>query len=133
MYQVELDSPPLRGLTFHIDERRSLTKDRQGIPPPISVTLWQDDRQIPADAIDAHSDLLVRWSHFDSGGADPNGICDDLVYFEVKHANGTVILRTAGPNGACSGETCQPMLTFRNESYFLPGGLLPPSASLIIT
>jgi hypothetical protein len=77
-YFFNFDTPdgPVRDLpaTF----RRDAGETRN--PGPVRISLFQHGQPADPRAIDPDADLTVRWSDFEKGAADPNGIIDDLVF-----------------------------------------------------
>jgi len=49
-------------------------------PGPIKVTLFQNGEIANPQRIDSNTDLVVRWSPFSKGAADPRGIAEDMIY-----------------------------------------------------
>lgn len=90
------------------------------IPPPITISLFQDGLAADPGAIDPDRDVLVRWSEFQSGNDDPNGIVDDLVFVITGNCRGERINHSGGPFGS------NPYLTHADRSYMLPAEVLSP-------
>ena len=49
-------------------------------PAPVEISLSQYGETANPGAIDPDKDLLVEWSEFAVGAADPNGVIDDMIY-----------------------------------------------------
>jgi len=60
-------------------------------PGPIEVFLYQGGVRADPAAVDPDLDLIVRWSPFDKGAADPNGTIDDMIYVIVGDCQGNEI------------------------------------------
>ena len=60
-------------------------------PGPIEVFLYQDKARIEPSAVNHDLDLVVRWSAFTKGSADPNGTIDDMIYVIVGDCQGNEI------------------------------------------
>lgn len=82
------------------------------------IRLVQAGKVKPADAVDPAQDLVIEWSRFGQGHADPNGISDDLVFVHLGDCHGKSIARSPSP---LSG---QPPLTYRATSYAVPAHTL---------
>ena len=85
---------------------------------PVRLRLLQDGREAAPSAIDPARTLVIQWSPFAKGHADPRGISDDLIFVHVGDCRGRVIARTPAP---FSGEAA---LTFRSKSYAVPENTL---------
>ncbi len=53
-------------------------------PARPAVWLKQDGRAVVADRIDPMQDLVVKYTPFASGRADPREICDDLIFVALR-------------------------------------------------
>jgi hypothetical protein len=60
-------------------------------PGPIEIYLYQDGSRVDPQEIDPDVDLLVRWSEFTKGSADPRGTIDDMIYVIVGDCMGNEI------------------------------------------
>lgn len=85
---------------------------------PVRLSLLQDGREAEPSAIDPERALVIQWSPFVKGRADPRGISDDLIFVHVGDCRGRIIARTPAP---FSGEAA---LTFRSASYTVPKNTL---------
>lgn len=92
------------------------------IPAPITITLLQDGEEIDPLAIDPNKALLVDWSEFEIGEADPRGIIDDLIFFVIQNCHGVRIVHTGLPFEEA------PYLTYEAGSYTVPTGTMKPGA-----
>lgn len=88
-YHFNFDTPDgnVRGLpaTFRRDHGEMRN------PGPIEMFLFQGGTQASPDAIDPDMDLVVRWSEFAKGSADPRGTIDDMIYVIVGDCMGNEI------------------------------------------
>ncbi|HPF45617.1 MAG: hypothetical protein KDF58_10630 [Alphaproteobacteria bacterium] len=86
-------------------------------PGPITLSLSQNGSPVDPAAIDPDSDLLVTWSPFEKGAADPDGIIDDMIYVMFGNCMGMETVH--------SGHAFDPgSLTFRAESFTIPASRL---------
>jgi hypothetical protein len=88
-------------------------------PAPITMTLHQKGHVADPTAIDPDDDLLVTWSDFEHGGADPNGIIDDLIFVIMGDCMG---LKTVH-SGAAFGPS---FLTYAAREFTIPKEQLRP-------
>ncbi|MGI9260943.1 MAG: hypothetical protein ACR2QR_02850, partial [Woeseiaceae bacterium] len=88
-YHFNFDTPDgnVRGLpaTFRRD------KGEMRNPGPIEIFLAQNGAPANPAAIDPDHDLVVRWSEFTKGSADPRGTIDDMIYIIVGDCMGNEI------------------------------------------
>ena len=89
------------------------------IPEPITVSLWQDDARIDPLSVDPGEDLVIRWSEYSNGVADPRGIVDDMIFVVVADCQGERIFHTGLP---FQGE----FTTFRTKEVLVEAGSLGP-------
>lgn len=86
-------------------------------PGPIALSLYQND--VPADpaAIDPDQDIVVRWSPFEKGAPDPNGIIDDMIYAMFGNCMGIETVH--------SGHAFEPgSLTYIESEFTIPKSAL---------
>ncbi|MCP4724694.1 MAG: hypothetical protein GY863_06645 [bacterium] len=100
----------------------TFTRDKGQIrnPGPIRIFLHQDGKTADPGAIDPDIDLVVSWSKFDKGAADPKGLIDDMIYVIMGDCWGEKIVHSGpafndGPN-----------LTFRETEFIIPKEKLDP-------
>lgn len=88
-YHFDFDTPDgnVRGLpaTFRRDQEEMRN------PGPIEIYLYQNGAEANPAAIDPDHDLVVRWSEFAKGSADPRGTIDDMIYVIVGDCMGNEI------------------------------------------
>lgn len=87
------------------------------IPEPINVSLWQDSARIDPLAVDPAEDLVIRWSEYSNGEADPRGIVDDMIFVVIADCQGERVFHTGLP---FQGE----YTTFRTTEVTIAAGLL---------
>jgi len=94
----------------------TFTKDKGNIrnPGPITIFLHQDGKIADPNAINPDFDLVVSWSKFEKGAADPKGLIDDMIYVIMGNCLGEKIVHSGpafndGPN-----------LTFREKEFIIP-------------
>ena len=87
---------------------------RAGIPPPARIVLRQEGRNVPADSVDSAKDLVVTWSEFEGGAADPNGILDDLIFVVLGDCRGEKTVHSGRPFEG------KPFLTYATKEYVIP-------------
>jgi hypothetical protein len=87
------------------------------LPDPPRILPSQDGRPV-CTTVDPAMDLQVRWSPFDEGGPDPNGVLDDLVF--------VILTRDDGMRVAHSGRPFEnrPFLTYAAKEFTIPAGSL---------
>ncbi len=90
------------------------------IPPPITITLFQDGHAASLDSIDPEKNITVGWSEFESGNSDPNGIVDDLVFVITGNCHGERIDHSGRPFGD------SPYLTYADTEYVVAAKALFP-------
>ena len=90
------------------------------IPAPPTILLSQQGRPVAADRINPVFDLLVNWSAFSEGGADPLAIMDDLLFVIMGDCHG---VRRAHSGRPFEGTA---YLTYRDKSYVITADKLLP-------
>jgi hypothetical protein len=100
----------------------TFTRDKGEIrnPGPIKIFLQQDGETADPRAINPGRDLVVLWSKFEKGAADPKGIIDDMIYVIMGNCMGEKIVHSGpafndGPN-----------LTFREREFVISKESLHP-------
>lgn len=89
---------------------------------PVRIRLLQEGREVAALAVDPAHALVIQWSPFAKGRADPNGISDDLIFLHLGDCRGRILVRTPAP---FSGNA---PLTYRSDSYTVPAEILGPGS-----
>jgi len=88
-------------------------------PAPIRMTLHQLGEVADPNAINPNEDLLVAWSEFEHGAADPLGIIDDLIFVIMGNCLGVKTVHS----GAAFGNS---FLTFADREFTIPKESLRP-------
>lgn len=70
---------------------------RTDIPAPITISFEQDGSVVSPILIDPAKDLVVRWSEYSNGRADPRGIVDDMIFVVVADCHGERLFHTGLP------------------------------------
>ncbi len=117
-YYFNFDTPDGNIRDMPVTFTRDKGKTRN--PGPIKIFLHQDGKTANPDAINPDLDLLVSWSKFEKGAADPKGIIDDMIYVILGNCMGEKIVHSGpafndGPN-----------LTFREKEFIIPQESLFP-------
>jgi hypothetical protein len=81
-------------------------------PDPIKIFLHQNGIEADPNVIDPDQDLVVRWSPFEKGEADPRGIIDDMIYVIMGDCMGVKTVHS-GPAFAT------PSLTYRAKEFVI--------------
>ena len=91
-----------------------------GIPKAPQIYLHQNGRSVAPDNIDPLEDLVVTWSEFSAGDADPLGIVDDLLFVIMGDCDGV--------RRAHSGRPFEntPYLTYADKSFVIDASRLLP-------
>jgi len=108
-YRVSFDTAQNRVDATLVFRRRALPK-----APTIVLRQRGESPETPEPGVD----LEVTWSDFADGGADPNGILDDLVFVILEDASGRRIAHSGRPFG--KGR----YLTHRDRRFVIDGALL---------
>lgn len=114
-YYFSFDTPD--GSIKNMPARFTKDGDESLNPGPIMLYLHQGG--IPADpaAIDPDRDLVVSWSPFEKGAADPDSIIDDMIYAMFGNCMGIETVH--------SGHAFDPgSLTYRESSFTIPAAAL---------
>lgn len=95
-----------------------LTFLERPLPPAPTIVLQQEGTD--CDVLTAGKNLLVRWSAFESGRADPNQILDDLIFVILENSAGERVAHSGRP---FSGES---YLRFADQDFLIDGSILEP-------
>ncbi len=76
---------------------RTVTLEGPGIPPSPVVNLYQNNKIVSPDTINPRLDLVVTWSEWPAGAADPNNILDDLIFVAAHHCNRDYAIHSGRP------------------------------------
>ncbi len=91
-----------------------------GLPAAPRIFLTQGGQAVAADRIDPGLDLMVTWSGFSEGRADPLGIMDDLLFVIMADCRGERIAHSGRPFENT------PYLTFADDAYTIAAEILQP-------
>jgi hypothetical protein len=69
------------------------------LPPGPVISLSQNGEPVAPYAVQPGVDVLVSWTPFDTGRADPNGISDDLIFVMMSDCNGERAYHSGRPLG----------------------------------
>lgn len=97
----------------------SLSFPQNGLPQPPRVTLQQNG-SVLCGAVNPDQDLEVHWSRFAQGGADENGILDDLIFVILEDDTGKRVSHSGRPFEN------RPYLTFADSSHTISASVLEP-------
>lgn len=89
-------------------------------PGPIRLRLSQEGQSIEPDRIDPDKPLTVRWSPFEKGAPDPNGIAEDMIYVMMGDCMG---VETVHSGHAISDAHA---LTYKADSFVIDADKLYP-------
>ena len=67
------------------------------IPAPITISLEQSGQAVSPLEIDPDQDLVVSWSDYSNGQADPRGIVDDMIFVVMADCHGERLFHTGLP------------------------------------
>jgi len=100
------------------------------LPPAPKVTLTQDGRPVASNAVQPGVDVLVSWTPFETGRADPNGIADDLVFVMMADCNGERAFHSGRPLGTPNplepDRESSHVLTYRDTEVTIPRDAFAP-------
>lgn len=118
-YEFSYTSPSTGSVSqvVHMDNPRHAGS---GLPAPPRIMLSQQGKHVAPGNIDPDQDLLVTWSEFRDGGADPLGIMDDLLFVIMGDCDGV--------RRAHSGRPYEntPYLTYVDQSFIITAEQLLP-------
>ncbi len=115
VFDITTPTVQLREVTLRLEGPSGATD----IPAPITVSLWQDDVRVRPLSVDPAKNLIVRWSAYSNGAADPRGIVDDMIFVVVADCHGERISHTGLP---FQGE----YTTFRTTEIIVESEVLRP-------
>lgn len=95
------------------------------LPPAPKITLTQEGKPVASNAVQPGVDVLVSWSRFDTGRADPNGIADDLIFVMMEDCRGERAFHSGRPLGTPNplepGRESRRVLTYEDTEVTIPG------------
>ncbi len=114
---------------YHFDTPNGAVRDfpltfgKRGLesrnPAPFRIFLSQGGEVANPDKIDPDRDLQVTWEKFEHGGADPNGVIDDLIFVIFGNCFGEETVHS----GHAFGDS---FLTFSATEFLIPKESLFP-------
>ncbi len=114
-YYFSFDTPD--GNIRNMPARFTKDGDESLNPGPITIILTQNGMPANPAAIDPDHDLVVSWSAFEKGAADPDGIIDDMIYAMFGNCMGIETVH--------SGHAFEPdSLTYRENEFTIPASAL---------
>ena len=114
-FLFDLETP---SVTFSGEALRLAGPDGETtLPDPITITISQAGQDVSPQEIDASQELVIRWSEYSGGAADPRGIVDDMIFVVVADCHGERIVHTGLP---FQGE----YLTYRARDLSVAAGTL---------
>jgi hypothetical protein len=100
------------------------------LPPAPVIGLSQAGETVANDAVMPGTDLLVSWTPFDTGRADPNGIADDLIFVQLNDCLGERAFHSGrplgSPNPLAPDRPSDSLLTYSDDDVIIPGNALRP-------
>lgn len=120
-FVFDIDMP-----SAHIEDvvlRLAGAEGQTDIPDPITIYLEQVGEPVSPLQIDASKDLVVKWSEYSSGRADPRGVVDDLIFVVIADCHGERIFHTGLP---FEGD----FLTYRTTEVVVEAGKLGTGQAL---
>ena len=91
-------------------------------PAGPSVRLEQNGERVAADSVDPMSDLLVRFTPFESGHADPREICDDLIFVILRDEDSYKVDHSGRPFQG------QRFMLYSDTERLIPASALAPAS-----
>lgn len=95
------------------------------LPPGPVIGLAQNGQPVASDAIEPGADVLVSWTPFDTGRADPNGIADDLIFVMMADCHGERAFHSgrplATPNPLEPDRPSGTLLAYADTEVTIPG------------
>ena len=91
-------------------------------PAGPSVWLEQNGNEVAADSVDPMSDLLVRFTPFESGHADPREICDDLIFVILRDEDSYKVDHSGRPFQG------QRFMLYSDTERLIPASSLAPAS-----
>ncbi len=67
------------------------------LPQPIRISLFQDNREVSPLEIIPEQELVIEWSDYSNGRADPRGIVDDMIFVVIADCHGERRFHTGLP------------------------------------
>ena len=100
------------------------------LPPGPVISLAQNGAPISPKAVAPGVDVLVSWTPFETGRADPNGIADDLIFVMMKDCHGQRAFHSGRPldtpNPLEPDKPSDSLLTYADDEVVIPGAVWLP-------
>ena len=93
-----------------------------GYPAGPGVRLEQNGSEVDSDSVDPMSDLLVRFTPFESGHADPREICDDLIFVILRDEDSYKVDHSGRPFQG------QRFMLYSDTERLIPASSLAPAS-----
>jgi predicted enzyme related to lactoylglutathione lyase len=90
-----------------------------GLPSPPTIRLMQDGQEL-CGVVNAAKDLEVSWTTFSEGGADENGILDDLIFAILEDEDGVRVSHSGRPFEE------KPYLTYADNDHVISASAMQP-------
>ena len=84
--------------------------------------LEQNGDEVDSDSVDPALDLLVRFSSFESGRADPREICDDLIFVILRDEDSYKVDHSGRPFQG------QRFMLYSDTERLIPASALAPAS-----
>ena len=91
-------------------------------PAGPGVRLEQNGSEVDSDSVDPMSDLLVRFTPFESGHADPREICDDLIFVILRDEDSYKVDHSGRPFQG------QRFMLYSDTERLIPASSLAPAS-----
>lgn len=116
----------VEGFDISLGETDSQTE----LPPGPVISLAQDGAPVAPDAVAPGVGVMVSWTSFATGRADPNGIADDLIFVMMKDCFGERAFHSGRPldtpNPLAPDKPSDSLLTFADNEVLIPGDAWRP-------
>ena len=120
VYEIEFDTPS--GSVSDVE----LEFPVNGLPNAPTISLYQDGKPV-CGIVDPEKELEVRWSEFTQGGADENGILDDLIFAILEDETGQRVSHSGRPFEG------KPYLTYANTSHTIHAAAMQDAKEYILS
>lgn len=120
IYALEINAPGGRIEPFPVNlkPRRSASP----FPAPLRITFKQAGKSVRQDLINPKLDLIITWTPFSTGQADPGGILGDVSFVIMSDCAGAPVARSELPFKAT------PALSYADREFRVPAERLAPAS-----
>lgn len=120
MYSFEITAASGRLAPFpvHLKPRRSASP----FPAPLRIVFKQAGRPVPQDQINPKLDLVITWTPFSTGQADPGGVLGDVSFVILSDCAGASVARSELPFKPT------PALSYADREFRVPAERLAPAS-----